>query len=309
MKFFLLSALAVSAFANEIFSRDLDTIKGVLSNVGTNLAGLSTAVKAFNGNPEDLLKAANALQAALDDGKAKVDPTGQLSFTEAIGLQGPVGDLQKQGDALLADFKAAKDKIAGAGLCTVTLDQVTIVNKKSNDLINTIVSKVPEAAQGIAKNLSAGLIKDLQDAQDTYSGDNCKNTGGGGGGGGSPTGTGTGTGTGAPTGTSTPTNTGGGSPTGTTTGAGTGTGTGTSVPTETMPTIVPTTTAGSGGGGGCSCPPAQTVTVTVIDSAGCPTQPATLTTTSCPTCTTPVPVTTTTTKKSCPAPAKRAVAA
>ncbi|KAK2601762.1 hypothetical protein QQS21_004646 [Conoideocrella luteorostrata] len=265
MKFLVLSSLAAGAFAG-LVQRDLATIKGVMGQVGTDLDGLDSAVKSFNGDPAGLLTASNTLIKDLKDGKAKVDPTGELSLTDALGLQAPAKELQTKGDQLLADFKAKRDAIAAAGLCGPALQQATSINTASQDLIKSVVSKVPADAQSIAQGIVAPLLKDLQDAQDAFSPANCKDSG-------SPP---------PPTsGGSTPPPTSGGSTPPTTTAAPPPTTTGGSTP--------PTTTAAPPGNE--TCPAASTVTVTATDTKDC---------TAVPTCTKKPPVTVTTTTKACP---------
>ncbi|OAQ61663.1 cell wall galactomannoprotein Mp2/allergen F17-like protein [Pochonia chlamydosporia 170] len=259
MKFLTLTSLVTGALAGVIFDRDLPTIQGVLTTVGTNLVGLDTAVKAFTGDPTNVLTASNTLIQALKDGKAKVDPTGQLSLTDALGLQAPVKDLQAKGDALLADLKAKKDAIAQNGLCEATFLQASSINTASQALIDTVISKVPEAAQDIAKSLAAGLVADLKAAQDAFSPANCKDTG-------TPPPTSSAPGTSPPATTTPPV---------------------TTPPNTSTP---PTTTTPPPGSD--TCPAAQTVTVTAIDTKDCtPTPtcttkaPVTVTTTkkACPT--------------------------
>lgn len=253
MKFLSLVCVAASVASASVVRRDLATIQGVLNGVGTDLVGLDTATKGFNGDPSDLLDASNKLIQDLKDGDAKVQPLPALTLNDALGLTGPAKDLQTKGDALLASIKGKKDALAAAGLCDVTFLQVKDINTASQALIKTVVSKVPPAAQSIAQSLVAPLQKDLADAQDLFSPANCQN-----GGGGSPT-------------------------TKPTSGP-------TTTPTKptTTPTI-PTTTPGPGTG---TCPAAPTVTVTSTDTKDCTavptctkTAPVTVTTTTkaCPT--------------------------
>lgn len=255
MKFLSLVCVAATVASASVVRRDLATIQSVLSGVGTDLVGLDTATKGFNGDPSDLLDASNKLIQDLKDGDAKVQPLPALTLNDALGLTGPAKDLQTKGDALLASIKGKKDALAAAGLCDVTFLQVKDINTASQALIKTVVSKVPPAAQSIAQSLVAPLQKDLADAQDLFSPANCQN----GGGGGSPTTKPTSGPTSAPT----------------------------SGPTTTP--SIPTTTPGPGTG---TCPAAPTVTVTSTDTKDCTavptctkTAPVTVTTTTkaCPT--------------------------
>jgi hypothetical protein len=263
MKFLALSCLAVSATASVMIQRgpqDLATIKGVLAEVSTDIVALDTATKGFSGDPSPLLDASNELIKELKDGKAKVEPVGGLTLTEALGLQAPTKDMQGKAESLVASLKAKKDALAAAGLCSVTRIQVNEINVASRDLIKTVVSKVPESARGIADTLVAPLLKALDESKEIVSEENCKDSGG------EPT--------------TTP-----GSPTTTP-----GTPTTSSGPTQTPPgTTMPTVTTGPTATG--TCPAASTVTITTTDSSGC---------TATPSCTKTPPVTVTTTTKACP---------
>lgn len=175
MKVLSLLCLASISVASAI-PRDLATIQGVLSTVGTDLDGLNTATKNFNGDPSELLDSSDKIIQDLKDGNAKVEPLPNLTLNEALGLTGPAKTLQTKGDALLASIKDKQPALAAAGLCDVTLIQVTDLSDASDVLINTIVSKVPPAAQSIAKSLVAPLRKDLATAKDLFSPANCKNS-------------------------------------------------------------------------------------------------------------------------------------
>ncbi|TWU76909.1 hypothetical protein ED733_006801 [Metarhizium rileyi] len=228
MKFPVLATLTLvsGAFAGVLVQRDLATIKSAMSSAGTGIDKLDAVVKAFSGDSGPLVAASEELVKTLKDGKASVDPTAELSLADALGLQAPAQELQTKGDALLADLKAQKDAIAKNNICEQTFQQASGINSASKDLINSVVSKVPESAQGIAQGIVAGLLKALQEAQDAFS-------------------------------------------------PGTAATTSAVVVTSAQDT----------------CPAAQTVTVTAVDSKDC---------TPTPTCTKKAPVTITTTKKTCP---------
>lgn len=272
MKSLALISLASGAMAGVLLQRDIATIQAAMTAAGNGIVSLDTAVKAYTGgDASSVSSAADALVQTLKNGKAQVDPTGDLSLSDALGLQAPSQALQAQGDALLADLKAKKTVIAANGLCETTFNQASAINTASQALINSVVSKVPAAAQGIAQGIVAGLLKDLQDSQDAFSPANCKDTGS------PPTSS-----TAAPPATTTaaPPATSTAPPPVTTTAAPPAT-------TTNAPPPLTTTAAPASD----TCPAASTVTVTTVDSADC---------TAIPTCTKKPVVTVTSTKKSCP---------
>jgi hypothetical protein len=293
MKYLTLASLVSGAFAGVLFQRDLATIQAAMTAAGTGIDNLNTAVQAFTGDPTDLLAASNALIAAMKDGAAKVQPTGELSLTDALGLQSPAQDLQKKGDALLASFKARKSTVEELGLCEVTEAQATDINTSGKALISTIVSKVPAAAQGIAQGIVDPILKTLADAQTEFNSDNCKNA--------APPASSTAappaTTEAPPATTEAPPATTEAPPATTeappaTTEAPPATTEAPPATTEAPPATTeapPATTEAPPASG--TCPAASTVTVTAIDSKHC---------TPTPTCTKKPPVTVTTTKKGCP---------
>lgn len=286
MKFLALTTLASGAYAGVLVQRDLATIQAAMTSAGQGLDGLGTAIKGFSGDPAPVLAASNSLIQALKDGKAKVDPSSDLTLADALGLQAPAGDLQKKGDALLAELKTAVPTIEKAGMCEVTFTQTSDINTAAKALIDSVVSKVPTAAQGIAQGIVAGLLKDLQDAQDAVGPANCKNSG-----------TPPASSSAAPPATSAAPPSSSAAPPATSeappaTSAPPATTQAPPATTQAPPATTeapPATSAAPPASD--TCPAASTVTVTAIDSKHC---------TPTPTCTKKPPVTVTTTKKACP---------
>ncbi|KID99918.1 cell wall protein, partial [Metarhizium majus ARSEF 297] len=284
MKFLALTTLASGAYAGVLVQRDLATIQAAMTSTGQGLDGLDTAIKGFSGDPAPVLAASNSLIQALKDGKAKIDPSSDLTLADALGLQAPASDLQKKGDALLADLKAAVPTIEKAGMCEVTFTQTSDLNTAAKALIDSVVSKVPTAAQSIAQGIVAGLLKDLQDAQDAVGPANCKSSG-----------TPPASSSAAPPATSEAPPSSSAAPPATSeappaTSAPPATTQAPPATTEAPPATTeapPATTEAPPASD--TCPAASTVTVTAIDSKHCT-----------PTCTKKPPVTVTTTKKACP---------
>ncbi|KAF5134127.1 Cell wall mannoprotein 1 [Metarhizium anisopliae] len=280
MKFLALTTLASGAYAGVLVQRDLATIQAAMTSAGQGIDGLGTAIKGFSGDPAPVLAASNTLIQALKDGKAKVDPSSDLTLADALGLQAPAGDLQKKGDALLADLKTAVPTIEKAGMCEVTFTQTSDINTAAKALIDSVVSKVPTAAQGIAQGIVAGLLKDLQDAQDAVGPANCKNSA-----------TPPASSSAAPPATSAAPPSSSAAPPATSEAppATTQAPPSSSAAPPATTGAPPVTSAAPPASD--TCPAASTVTVTAIDSKHC---------TPTPTCTKKPPVTVTTTKKACP---------
>ncbi|OAQ61276.1 cell wall protein [Pochonia chlamydosporia 170] len=242
MKFSIaLACLAVEALAYQPVVRDLKAITGVLDNVKSDLQNLDAVVKK-DGNgkdPEPLLKASNALLQTLKKGKTTVDGSSELALTDAVALTQPVQDLTKLGQTLTDDLKSIRPNVEKLGECQVVRTQISSINAGSQALIKSVVGKVPEEARDIANQLSAGLTKVLEQAQDDFSEQNCKGSGGGG----------------------SPSSGSGGSPS-------SAPGGGSSSPPEVTTTAAPGTT--SAPGGGVTSAPSTGVTVAPTGTAGTP---------------------------------------
>lgn len=185
MKFSIIACAITGALAlntNLLAERDASTITAILSDVKKNLETLDSAVKSYSGDKAPLLKASNDLITTLKDGKTKADASSQLDLNDAVTLTGPVQDLTKTGQGLADDLKAFKSTIEKEGQCVLVRTQVNDVNDASQALIKAVVAKVPQEAQGIASQLSAPLVKVLQDTVDQFSEQNCKDSASPGGG-------------------------------------------------------------------------------------------------------------------------------
>ncbi|KAM5345107.1 hypothetical protein ACJ41O_010969 [Fusarium nematophilum] len=162
-----------------LVERDLATVTEVLNDVGSGIDNLDSAVKSFNGGDSGpVVDAAESLVSAINDGKSRVDDSDDLSLSDALALQDPVEDLTDKAQTLTDDLKDRKSAIQEAGLCGTTRSQITDINSASQELIDSVVSKVPEGAQSIARELASALIDVLNDAQDAFSESNCADTGG-----------------------------------------------------------------------------------------------------------------------------------
>ncbi|KAH7175221.1 cell wall protein [Dactylonectria macrodidyma] len=153
--------------------RDLATVTEVLSDVSSGIESLDSAVQSFSGDAGPVQDAAESLVSTINNGKSQVDDSDNLTLGDALGLQDPVQALTEKAQTLTNDLKAQKSAIEAAGLCSTTRSQISSINDASQGLIDSIISKVPEAAQSIAKELASGLTDVLNDAQDAFSESNC----------------------------------------------------------------------------------------------------------------------------------------
>jgi uncharacterized phage infection (PIP) family protein YhgE len=186
MKFsIILGYAAASALAfkgHSIAERDISVVTDVLEESKTNIQALDDAIKNYSDDKEPLLKASNDLINGLKEGKTKVEGIEPLTLDDAVSLTGPVKELTALGQTLADDTKAVRGTIEKLGECTLVRTQISSISSASQDLIKTVVSKVPEEAQSIAEQLSAGLIDILKQSEEDFSEENCKDSGSPGGG-------------------------------------------------------------------------------------------------------------------------------
>ncbi|KAH8880547.1 cell wall protein [Thozetella sp. PMI_491] len=159
--------------------RDIATISSVVADVGTKLAALDTAVKAFKASDTaaltNLNDAAMKLSTTITSGTTAIAASSNITLNDAITLQSQVSGLQGSGTSLVSDLEGKKGDIQTAGLCDVVLQQVTGINDNAGKLINAIVSKLPEAAQSIAASQTAPFTDSLKQTENAFAAGNCTN--------------------------------------------------------------------------------------------------------------------------------------
>jgi DNA-binding FrmR family transcriptional regulator len=176
---FALACLAVETLAYQpLVVRDIQTVNGVLADVKSNLENMNSVVKSSgNGNdPEPLLKASNGLLQTLDSGKTTIDGSSDLTLADAMSLTGPVKDLNDVGRDLASNLKGIRSNIEKQGQCKAVRVQISSIKSKSDALVQAVISKVPAMAQNIAKSMSSELASVLQQSEQDFSEQNCKDS-------------------------------------------------------------------------------------------------------------------------------------
>jgi len=173
--------LAVATSASEILlSRDLATVTTVITTVDTNIKALTLAIQGFTSDPTQLNSASQSLLSSIRQGTASISASTELSLADAISLQQTVASLQADGEALVAGLAAKKTAFEQAGLCTVVFNTATELGAASKALIDAVISKVPEAARGVAQNLVSGVVTTLQKSTENFAPGSCTNAAGSG---------------------------------------------------------------------------------------------------------------------------------
>jgi len=192
----VLFALGATCVSGSLVARDLQTIQGVIQQASNQVGALKQAIDSFSGDSGPLTSANDKLLSILSDGTSKVQATSDLSQTDALGLTQPVQALADAVDSTVTDLVGKKDAIVSAGQGGTILKALQDQKSGSDALSAAITSKVPQALQSIAAQLSGQISTSLDRGIAAFQGT------GGSGGGSSPPASGTGTtstGTGSPT--------------------------------------------------------------------------------------------------------------
>ena len=176
----ILAPVAVARVASpdprdlDYYKRDLATFETVLENVDTGINDLNTAVSAYTGGPgTNVISVANQLVTTINNGKTTIDAQPQLTLSEALALQQPVKTLTSSATTLVDSLTAKRPLFISNTLCTTARGLVGRISTSSNALINSVVAKVPSAAQGIAERLVRDLRAELTRAQTVVNAANC----------------------------------------------------------------------------------------------------------------------------------------
>ncbi|KAM3514671.1 hypothetical protein MY11210_001642 [Beauveria gryllotalpidicola] len=143
---------------------------------------MALSVKAFssvtnsgNADPATLLKASDGIVQSLQLATAAVNATGNLTYTEAVHLIGPVHKMSELSADLTKNMVKLKSSIEAQKLCLVVQLQIANINKGATSLIAAVNSRVPLAALEISEALSGGITDSLKSIQDNFSTENCVN--------------------------------------------------------------------------------------------------------------------------------------
>ncbi|KAI1372743.1 hydrophobic surface binding protein A-domain-containing protein [Hypoxylon crocopeplum] len=164
-----------------IVTRDLAAVSSVVAQVSDAMTKLDTSVKAFDGaDVSGVQTDSQGLITALTSGaKTLAGATDELSLTDALGLQAVVTPLGPAAETLVKDVSAKKAAFEKAGLCTVVGGAIKDAGSAAKTLVDGVVAQVPEAGQGIAKQVSGSIVDTLTGLVAEFAADKCKDAGSG----------------------------------------------------------------------------------------------------------------------------------
>lgn len=172
----LILLAAATGVHSLVTPRDAQLIIGVFTNVQNAIDNLDTAVKGYTTDPAPLLDTSNKLDDAIKTGTTTVSGSDNLTLSDSISLLKPVQTLKTHAQTLVNDLKDKKPQFQAQTLCSVVRGQIATINTDSKSLIDATVSKVPAAAQDIARQQAQGITDVLNDAQNAFSEQNCVDT-------------------------------------------------------------------------------------------------------------------------------------
>jgi hypothetical protein len=158
--------------------RDLATIQNVLQGLSSDITALDTAVNAFSGDATALQSASDKVVSDLNSGASTISGTSALSQSDAIGVATYVQGLANGVTTAVNDIINKQGAIASANQCPAVLKGLQDQLSGTNALSTALTSKTPEALQGVAQQLSAGIISDINRGISAFQ--SCGSSGGGG---------------------------------------------------------------------------------------------------------------------------------
>ncbi|KAF2675079.1 hypothetical protein BT63DRAFT_436057 [Microthyrium microscopicum] len=172
MKFSNIASVATLALgvSGSLYRRDLTTINGVLTTIGTKLSALDSAVNAFSGDISALQSASDDVISTLKSGTSTISGTDTLSQTDAVGVATSVQTLETSVQKAVNDIISKKSAIVAGGFGGQVLKALQDQQSGSDALAKALTSKVPTELQSVATQLSAGIHTDIQKGIDAFQG-------------------------------------------------------------------------------------------------------------------------------------------
>ncbi|KAL4967004.1 cell wall mannoprotein 1 family protein [Aspergillus stella-maris] len=151
-------------------ARDLDTIKGVLSDIDTQVTSLNDAITAKPLDTSSIISQSNKLSTTITSGTDTVNSQDVLENLDALALVSPTQKLADNTDEAVQSLVDVKAEVIKLGKGCKSLQQLEKLHDGATALAGAIVAKVPEGLGGIAKDLSDKISAAIQKGVDAYQG-------------------------------------------------------------------------------------------------------------------------------------------
>ncbi|RDA83998.1 hypothetical protein CP532_6959 [Ophiocordyceps camponoti-leonardi (nom. inval.)] len=169
----LLAVLATTVSARSlIFQRDFNSINKIISDVQGKIDVVDGAIS--KDDTEGTISAGKALISACQAGTSEVKKSQELPLSDAVKLLGPVGTLKEHGQKLHDSFITKRGKIEQRKLCGKAREMLGQFSSAAHELIEAMLSKVPQASRGIASGKAKEITDLIDDIKANYGQGKCK---------------------------------------------------------------------------------------------------------------------------------------
>lgn len=159
---------AAIAFATGAVAQ-LTVLQPIITKIVGDVGTLDTAINGYtSGDTSGVLSAGKGLLDDINSGVASAKASADLSQNDALSLTTPIQGLQSATEGVIKDLTAKKCAFVTAGKAADVLSNLQDQLTASQALAAAITSKVPQALQTIAAQLSAGIATALQGGVDSF---------------------------------------------------------------------------------------------------------------------------------------------
>jgi Hydrophobic surface binding protein A len=159
---------ATLAFATGAVAQ-LTTLQPIITKIVGDVGTLDSAINAYtSGDASSVLNAGKALLDDINSGVTTAKGSADLSQNDALSLTTPIQGLQTATEGVIKDLTAKKCALVAAGKGPDVLQNINDQLTASKALADAITSKVPQALQSVAAQLSSGIATALQGGVDSF---------------------------------------------------------------------------------------------------------------------------------------------
>ncbi|KAG0360053.1 hypothetical protein BGX24_005644 [Mortierella sp. AD032] len=166
---------AISVVYSMVIKRDI-SVKKVITDLTAALDKLDAAAKAFDGNFQPVVDAADNIIYLIGSSQTTVEGAAPIDFDDAATLLNPVKRLDNHAKTLFEDNKNRVGDVEKAKQCDVAREKLSTVKTAGQKLIDAILNKVTSAyAKVKAKTYVDDFESILTQFQYLFAEGNCVN--------------------------------------------------------------------------------------------------------------------------------------
>ncbi|GJJ75471.1 hypothetical protein EMPS_07829 [Entomortierella parvispora] len=166
---------AMSGAYSMIIKRDTP-VKNVITNLAAAFDKLDTTVKAFDGNIQPVVDAADNIISLIASGQITANDAALIGLADTVTLLDSFKELDQSSKTLFNDVKGRVAEVEKAKQCDVTREKLDTINASSKELIGTILRKITVVyAKAQAQPYINHIESTLAQTQDLFAENNCVN--------------------------------------------------------------------------------------------------------------------------------------